>query len=191
MPADLPGILAQGRVHREQALGPALGRHLQPGMGEDANAVKLVEALRGLQAGVVQDRRVLYGEDDGLCAAAIDGNLAMQVQNVLHGNLRVRRQAAFSPSFAGKITGRSSPMVFRHARPMSTMRRRTGRRNRKAWLRPAETPVPATPCRLTSTVPIGGSGTMKRKAPVLCNNSTNLVGGQFWRCLAHKLVTGR
>ena len=67
-------------------------------MGQDAlaalaAAAEVGKALRGLQARVVQRRRVLHGEDHRLPAAAVGGRFAVRLENVLHGYPRVRQQA--------------------------------------------------------------------------------------------------
>ncbi len=89
--------VAEVRVHGEQAQRAALRRHRQPGVGEDANAAPAAtaefrQALRRLQAGVVQGRGVLDGQHDGRAAAAVGGRRDMRLQNVIHGHPRVRQQ---------------------------------------------------------------------------------------------------
>ncbi len=63
--------------------------------GEDANAAPAAtaefhQALRRFQAGVVERCRVLYGQHDGLGAAAVGGRRDVRLQNVIHGHPRVR-----------------------------------------------------------------------------------------------------
>ena len=116
-PAVLLRILPKGRVHREQAQGPALRRHRQPGVGEEAGAALAsaadpVQALRGLQAAVVQRRRVLQGKDDGHRPAAVGGGLEMRFQNVLHGYPRVRQQPVGGLLF--RLLRKDDREVFAH-----------------------------------------------------------------------------
>ncbi len=91
-PAAVLRVVPETGVHGEQAQRPALRRHRQPGVGEDAGAAlsaaaELRQTLRGLQDRVIERRGVLYGEDQGLPAAAVGGRLVAPLQDGLHGGV--------------------------------------------------------------------------------------------------------